>query len=174
MRKLKNEELNRLSAVEFREMSKKPVIIVLDNVRSLHNVGSIFRTADAFLVEAIYLCGITGTPPHREIMKTALGATETVNWKYFENTLEALNDLNNNGYKVYAVEQAENSTKLHQFAWDKEKTAFVFGHEVDGVGQEVIDRCSACIEVPQLGSKHSLNIAVCAGVVLWQVLSAEL
>jgi len=163
------DELNRKSAEEFKKAEKIPVIIVLDNVRSMNNVGSVFRTADAFLIEAIYLCGVTAKPPHREIQKTALGATETVNWKHFETTMDAVNSLKNDGYKIYAVEQADKSVMLDKFTPAKDKMALVFGNEVSGVEQAVIDVCDACIEIPQSGTKHSLNIAVSAGIVMWEV-----
>lgn len=169
MRKLSMDELNRKSTDEFKKAEKLPIIIVLDNVRSMNNVGSVFRTADAFLVEAIYLCGVTATPPHREIQKTALGATETVNWKHFETTLEAVNSLKNAGYKVYAVEQAEQSIMLNKFTSDSNKIALVFGNEITGVEQAAIDVCDACIEIPQYGTKHSLNISVSAGIVVWEI-----
>ena len=170
MRKLKNDELDRKSPDEFRAMDKLPIVVVLDNVRSAYNVGSVFRTADAFPVEAIYLCGITGYPPHKEINKTALGATETVKWKYYKSTLEAISELKGLGYKIYAVEQTEGSVMLDnsQLLTPNFKFALVFGHEVDGVQQDVINNCDGCIEVPQGGTKHSLNIAVSAGVVLWE------
>lgn len=170
-RKLRNEELERLSNEQFKAAEKIEVVVVLDNVRSLLNVGSIFRTCDAFLVKSLYLCGLTGTPPHKEIEKTALGATETVDWKHFENTQLALAQLKEQGYKVYAVEQAEASISLENFSEPATKIAVVFGNEVYGVEQEVIDACSGVIEIPQLGSKHSLNVAVSAGIVLWQVVS---
>lgn len=169
MRKLLNEELNRKSVDEFKGASKTPFIIVLDNVRSLNNVGSVFRTADAFLVEAIYLCGITGQPPNKEIQKTALGASETVAWKYFENTMDALVELKENGYLLYAVEQAESAVMLHHFKPLKKKLALIFGNEVKGVQQEVIDGCDAVVEIPQAGTKHSFNIAVSAGIVMWDL-----
>jgi 23S rRNA (guanosine2251-2'-O)-methyltransferase len=169
MRKLTNEELNRKSAEEFKRSGKTPLILVLDNVRSLNNIGSVFRTADAFLVEAIYLCGITATPPHREIQKTALGATETVDWKYFKTTLEAVRELRTS-CTVYAVEQADKSTYLDAFVPSaNKKLAVIFGNEVNGVEQEVINECDGCIEIPQLGTKHSLNIAVSAGIVVWDL-----
>ncbi len=171
MRKLKNEELNRLSIDEFRKTKKIPIIIVLDNIRSSNNVGSVFRTADAFKIEAIYLCGITAKPPHREIQKTALGSTESVNWKYFKNTLDAIKLLKNNKYQIYAVEQTEKSIYLNKFIPDKnKKMVFVFGHEVYGVEQHIITECDGCIEIPQYGTKHSFNIAVSAGIVIWHVL----
>jgi tRNA G18 (ribose-2'-O)-methylase SpoU len=170
MKKLLNEELNRKSIEEYKSASKYPVIVVLDNIRSLNNIGSIFRTCDAFLAEKIILCGITATPPHREISKTALGATESVNWTYVESTLEVVAQLKSQGYKVYAVEQAINSTKLDEFRLSQnEKYAVIFGHEVRGVAQDVVDECHGVIEIPQYGTKHSLNVAVCAGIVLWEV-----
>ena len=170
MRKLANEELERKSVAEFKDAVKTPIVIVLDNVRSLNNVGSVFRTADAFLIEAIYLCGITGSPPHKEIQKTALGATETVAWKYFKTTIEAIADLNKNNYKVYAIEQAENATILSNFIPTKnERLAVIFGNEVKGVEQEAIDASEGVIEIPQVGTKHSLNIAVSVGIVVWDL-----
>jgi 23S rRNA (guanosine2251-2'-O)-methyltransferase len=170
MRKLLNEELNRKSVDEFKQASKTPIIVVLDNVRSLNNVGSVFRTADAFLMEAVYLCGITGTPPNKDIQKTALGSTDTVDWKYFPTALDAVNDLKQNKYKVYSVEQTESATMLNDFLPAKgEKLAIIFGNEVKGVQQEVIDACDGVIEIPQAGTKHSLNIAVSAGVVMWDL-----
>jgi 23S rRNA (guanosine2251-2'-O)-methyltransferase len=170
MRKLLNEELGRKTREEFKSSSKLPVVLVLDNVRSLNNVGSVFRTADAFLLKAVYLCGITGTPPHREIQKTALGATESVEWKYFETTHMAVEHLKSQNYKVYAVEQAENSIFLNDFLpVQDEPIALVFGNEVNGVGQEIVDQCEGCIEIPQSGTKHSLNIAVSAGIICWEV-----
>jgi len=171
MRKLLNEELPRLSKEEFMEQKKTPVVIVLDNVRSHLNVGSVFRTADAFLIEAIYLCGITGTPPHRDIHKTALGATDTVSWKYFESALEAIKDLKNDGFKIIAIEQAESATMLDAFMPVKgEKYAVVFGNEVEGVEQEVVSVSDTVVEIPQYGTKHSLNIAVSVGVVVWDLI----
>lgn len=169
MRKLANEELNRLSSEEFKEAEKRKLIIILDNVRSLNNVGSVFRTADAFLVEAIYLCGITGTPPNKEIYKTALGADETVSWQYYQNTLEAVEACRQKGYTVYAVEQAEGSIMLNNFEAPEQGLALVFGNEVNGVDADVINACAGCIEIPQDGSKHSLNISVSVGIVVWQV-----
>ncbi|HMG82222.1 MAG TPA: RNA methyltransferase [Ferruginibacter sp.] len=170
MRKLSMDELNRKSVDEFKRSEKIPVIVVMDNIRSMHNVGSVFRTADAFLLEAIYLCGYTAQPPHRDINKTALGATETVTWKHFETTIEAVKALQQNGYKVYAIEQVESSISLENFSIRAdEKTAVVFGNEVEGVQQEVIALCEGCIEIPQLGMKHSLNISVAAGIVLWEI-----
>jgi tRNA G18 (ribose-2'-O)-methylase SpoU len=170
MRKLANEELNRLSSEEFRDADKRKLIIILDNVRSLNNVGSVFRTADAFLVEAIYLCGITGTPPNKEIYKTALGADETVSWQYFATTMEAVAACKQNGYKVYSVEQAEGSIMLNNFTTENDALALVFGNEVNGVDIDVINASAGCIEIPQDGSKHSLNISVSIGIVVWQVI----
>ena len=170
MRKLSMDELNRKSVDEFKRSEKIPVIVVMDNIRSMHNVGSVFRTADAFLLEAIYLCGYTAQPPHRDINKTALGATETVTWKHFATTVEAVKELQSNDYKVYAIEQVESSISLENFSiTSDEKTAVVFGNEVEGVQQEVIAMCEGCIEIPQLGMKHSLNISVSAGIVLWEI-----
>lgn len=170
MRKLSNEELLRKTPQEFKEAKKTPLILVLDNVRSLNNVGSVFRTADSFLLEAVYLCGITGTPPHKDIQKTALGATDTVQWKYFSQTLEALAELKNNAYKLYAIEQAENSIMLHTFKIKPpQKVAFILGNEINGVDQEVINACDGVIEIPQTGFKHSLNISIAAGIVSWEV-----
>ncbi|MBK0383285.1 RNA methyltransferase [Pedobacter sp. SD-b] len=167
MRKLKLEELNRPSVDEFKEQEKLPIIIVLDNVRSLHNVGSAFRTADGFAVEAIYLCGITAQPPHREIEKTALGATQSIHWQYFENVIDAVNVLKEN-YQIVAIEQAENSVSLlnHQPKGDK-KYALFFGNEVNGVSEEVMQNIDTCIEIPQFGTKHSFNIVISTGIVLW-------
>jgi 23S rRNA (guanosine2251-2'-O)-methyltransferase len=170
MRKLRNEELQRLSPEEFKAAEKLPVVVVLDNVRSLHNVGSVFRTCDAFRIHGLYLCGITGKPPDREITKTALGATETVQWTHFPKTSEALDQLKSAGYRVYAIEQAEGAIALHAFTRkENEKLALVFGNEVKGVDQEVINACDGVIEIPQGGTKHSLNIAVSAGIVCWEL-----
>jgi len=170
MRKLLNSELGRKSIEEFRNSGKRPFVIVLDNVRSQGNVGSIFRTADAFLVESIRLCGITATPPHRDIQKTALGATESVEWKYFSDTREAVMELKNAGYVIIAVEQAEGSVPLDKFRPEEGcKYALVFGHEINGVDQSVLDICDHCIEIPQFGTKHSFNIAISAGIVLWEL-----
>jgi 23S rRNA (guanosine2251-2'-O)-methyltransferase len=169
MRKLPVAELERLTPEEYRLAGKRSVIVVLDNVRSLNNVGSVFRTSDAFMIEAVYLCGITGTPPHREINKTALGATESVPWIYFKETTTAVNHLRQEGYAIVAVEQAEGSVKLASFKPTPDvKYAVILGHEIDGVSQEVIDMCDICVEIPQFGTKHSLNIAVTAGIVLWE------
>lgn len=164
-------ELNRMSVDEFRGAEKNPVIAVLENVRSAYNVGSVFRTADAFLLNAIYLTGYTCFPPHKEIKKTALGAEDTVSWKKFANAAEAIADLRSEGYKVFAVEQAENSLSLQHISFSPtEKIAVVFGNEVTGVEQDTIALCDGCIEIPQLGMKHSLNIATAAGVVLWELI----
>jgi 23S rRNA (guanosine2251-2'-O)-methyltransferase len=166
MRKLSMDELNRLNQDEFSQISKLPVIIVLDNIRSLNNIGSFFRTADAFRVKNIFLCGITATPPHREIHKTALGATETVEWKYFEKVTDAISLLRSIGYQILCIEQTDESLPL----WDYkplEKTAFIFGNEVDGVSEDALSNCDASIEIPQEGTKHSLNVAVCGGIILW-------
>jgi tRNA G18 (ribose-2'-O)-methylase SpoU len=170
MRRLLNSELNRKTVPEFRNSEKSPFIVVLDNVRSQSNVGSVFRTADAFLTEGVYLCGITATPPNREIQKTALGATESVSWKYFEKTIDAVAELKNKGYRIVAIEQAVGSIELQNAELKKgDKYALVFGHEVNGVGQEILDSCDSCIEIPQFGTKHSFNIAVSAGIVLWEL-----
>lgn len=170
MRKLLNRELGRKSVEQFREIQKSPFVIILDNVRSQGNVGSVFRTADAFLVEKICLCGITATPPHREIRKTALGATESVNWSYYLSTMEAVTEFKEKGYKLIGIEQAEGSVELQNMVIDiKDKYALVFGHEVNGVEQEVLNNCDLCIEIPQFGTKHSFNIAVSAGIVMWEL-----
>jgi 23S rRNA (guanosine2251-2'-O)-methyltransferase len=170
MRKLLNKELGRKSVEEYRKSEKSPFVLVLDNVRSQSNVGSIFRTADAFLVQAIYLCGITATPPHREIQKTALGATESVTWKYFPETIDAVCDLKSEGYKIIGVEQAEGSVELQDMQVKAgEKYALVFGHEVNGVDQDVLNQCDQCVEIPQFGTKHSFNIAISVGIVLWEL-----
>ena len=161
--------MNRLTTEEFKEQAKTPLVVVLDNVRSLHNVGSVFRTSDAFLVEAVYLCGITSTPPQAEIHKTALGAENTVEWKYFEDTPVALEELKAQGYIVYAIEQAEGSTKLPNLKLDAtKKYAVILGNEVKGVQQSVVDACDGCIEIPQFGTKHSLNVSVTGGIIIWE------
>lgn len=170
MRKLSNDELLRKTPEEFKEAIKTPLILVLDNVRSLNNVGSVFRTADSFLLEAVYLCGITGTPPHKDIQKTALGATDTVLWKHFNSTIDAVANLKNQQFKVYAIEQAERSQMLHNFKMEPNaKVAFVLGNEINGVEQDVINICDGVIEIPQTGFKHSLNISIAAGIVSWEV-----
>mgnify|MGYP001129105248 CR=1 FL=1 len=169
MRKLLNEELDRLDVDDFREAIKIPVVVILDNVRSMNNTGSIFRTSDAFRISSIALCGITATPPHKEIHKTALGATDTVDWSYFGQTLEAIAYYRDSGHIICAVEQAEGSIMLEDLQIDSDaKYALVFGHEVRGVDQSVVDACDHCIEIPQYGTKHSLNISVSAGIVLWE------
>lgn len=168
MRKLKLDELNRASVTEFKQQQKLPLAVVLDNVRSMHNIGSIFRTSDGFAVEHLYLCGISAQPPHREIEKTALGATNSVDWIYFADVVEAIHDLKNNGYRIIAIEQAENSTMLNEFSpAENEKYALIFGNEVNGVSDEVMALADGCIEIPQFGTKHSFNIVVSAGIVLW-------
>jgi tRNA G18 (ribose-2'-O)-methylase SpoU len=168
MRKLKLDELNRASVAEFKAQDKLPVAVVLDNVRSLHNVGSIFRTSDAFAINQVCLCGITGTPPNREIEKTALGATHSVDWKHFADTVEAVSQLRADGYIIIAIEQAADSTMLHQFEPEQgKKYALIFGNEVNGVADEVMAVIDGCIEIPQFGTKHSFNIVVSAGIILW-------
>ena len=170
MRKLKNSELGRLNVEEFKKTDKIPLIVVLDNIRSLNNIGSVFRSSDAFLVEKIYLCGITAQPPHKEIHKTALGATESVDWEYVEDTLELIKKLQKEGVLVASIEQAENSTMLQDFTIQpNKKYAIVMGNEVKGVQQEVVSASDYCIEIPQFGTKHSLNISVSCGVVLWDL-----
>ena len=163
------DELGRRSPEEIKDAEKHPIIVILDDVRSMHNVGSVFRTCDAFAVEAIYLCGYTPAPPHRDIHKTALGATETVTWKNFTTTMEAVEDARNEGYRILAVEQAHESILLHDLNWKNEKIALVFGNEVAGVNEEVMHAADGCVEIPQWGSKHSLNISVSVGVVLWEM-----
>ncbi len=170
MRKLRNDELNRISVDEFKKAEKTPIIVVLDNIRSLNNVGSAFRTADAFRLEAIYLCGITAKPPHREIHKTALGATETVAWKYFSQTDDAVKKLKEQGFLVISIEQVDNSMKLNEFNPEPgKKYALVFGNEVKGVSNNIIEISDSCIEIPQIGTKHSLNITVSVGIVVWDL-----
>lgn len=170
MRKLLNEELDRLSVEAYKKVEKTPLVVVLDNVRSLNNIGSVFRTADAFRLEGIYLCGITATPPHREIHKTALGATESVHWEYREETADAIAELKREGYWIFSVEQAEGAVMLHKVPLQgNQKYAIVFGHEIRGVDQKVVDICDQCIEIPQHGTKHSLNISVAAGIVIWEL-----
>ena len=169
-RKLKNEELSRVSVEEYKEKKKLPVVIVLDGIRSMHNVGAVFRTADAFCVEKILLCGITPQPPHREIQKTALGATESVDWAHFPETIDCIKRLKEDGYVVYCVEQAEQSLPLEQLVLNKgDKIALIFGNEVKGVAQNVIDCSDGVLEIPQEGTKHSLNISVSTGIVTWEV-----
>ena len=168
-RKLKNHELNRINVEAFKKATKIPVIVVLDNIRSLNNIGSVFRTADAFLIEAIYLCGITAKPPHKDIHKTALGATDSVDWYYFETTNKAIENLKNNNVSIVSIEQVQEAIPLQEFEVESgQKYALVFGNEVKGVQQDIINQSDYCLEIPQFGTKHSLNISVSAGVVLWE------
>ena len=169
MRKLGMNELNRKSVDEFKDAKKFPVVVILENIRSAYNVGSVFRTADAFLIESVFITGYTATPPHKEIAKTALGAQDSVDWKYFKTTREAIEQLKKDGYKIFAVEQVSGSILL-QYINDLpvEKVAFIFGNEVKGVEEETISLCDGCVEIPQFGMKHSLNISVAAGIVLWE------
>lgn len=170
MRKLENKELERKTVDDFKQAEKTPIIIILDDIRSLHNIGSVFRTSDAFLIEKIYLCGITATPPNKEIHKTALGATETVAWEYQKDVLSVIEKLKNESVEVFAIEQVENAVFLQNFEIDKtKKYALVFGNEVYGVNQKAIELCNGTIEIPQLGTKHSLNISVSAGIVVWDL-----
>ncbi|ADX68168.1 MULTISPECIES: RNA methyltransferase [Weeksella] len=169
MRKLKLEELGRVSTEEYKNIEKIPVVVVLDNIRSMHNVGAVFRTADAFLIEKVYLCGITATPPHKEIHKTAIGATESVDWEYEENALNLIEKLRKDNYSIVCIEQVENSISFPEYEVDpSRKYAIVMGNEVDGVQQEIIDKTDVCLEIPQSGTKHSLNVSVCTGIVLWK------
>lgn len=168
MKKLRTIEMNRLSVDEFKQAEKLPLIVVLDDVRSMHNVGSVFRTGDAFRIEAVYLCGITSTPPMAEIHKTALGAEDSVSWKYFPTAMEALQHLKKDGYEIYSVEQAHGSTMLQDFQPNADqKYAVILGNEVKGVHQEVIDASDGCLEIPQFGTKHSMNVSVTAGIIIW-------
>lgn len=170
MRKLRTIEMQRLSVDEFHEAKKLPLTVVLDDVRSLYNVGSVFRSSDAFRVDAVYLCGITATPPHPEIHKTALGGEDSVAWRYFNTATEAVQSLHDEGVTVYSIEQVEGSTKLQNLHLDTDKRyAVVFGNEVKGVHQEVVDMSDGCLEIPQFGTKHSLNVSVTAGMVIWEV-----
>ena len=170
MKKLTNDELNRIDISEYKSTEKSPFIVVLDNIRSLNNIGSVFRSSDAFLIESIYLCGITAQPPHRDIHKTALGATESVDWKYFENTNLAIDFLKKQGYIIVSVEQAEGSILLQDFEVEKNKKyALVLGHEVKGVAQDIVDQSDYVLEIPQYGTKHSFNISVTTGIVLWEL-----
>lgn len=173
-RKLKLNELGRLSEAQFRSAEKLPYVVVLDNVRSMHNVGSVFRTSDAFRCNKLYLCGITGCPPHREITKTAIGAERSVSWEYRTDPLALIEELKRDGYRVFAVEQTDHSVRLEDINDWGGKVAFVFGNEIDGVNEEVIELCNTCIEIPQAGTKHSLNISVAAGIVLWQYAGLQL
>lgn len=176
MRKLRTIEMQRLSVEEYKDAEKMPLVVVMDDVRSMHNVGSVFRTADAFRLEAVYLCGITGCPPHNEIHKTALGAEDSVDWRYFKTALEAVEELKNRGVEVLSIEQAEGSTKLPSFRPEQGKRyAIVLGNEVKGVHQEVIDASDGCLEIPQYGTKHSMNVSVTAGIVIYHfILNLEL
>jgi 23S rRNA (guanosine2251-2'-O)-methyltransferase len=175
MRKLRMDELSRKSKIEFQQADKLPVILLLENIRSMHNVGSVFRTADAFLVEAIYLCGYTPRPPHRDIHKTALGATDTVDWKYMDDPQEAAIFLKNKGFQIVGVEQVSGSVTLQDFKFTEgEKLVLIFGNEVNGVSEEVLKYCDACIEIPQFGMKHSLNVSVAAGMVLWELVRSKM
>jgi tRNA G18 (ribose-2'-O)-methylase SpoU len=170
MRKLHVHELNRLTAEEFKQSEKYPIAVVLDNIRSLNNVGSIFRTGDALRISEVLLCGITATPPHNDIHKTALGAEDTVDWRYFEKTEDAVTELRSKGYTICSIEQVENSTMLTDFKPEKDKKyAFIMGNEVKGVQQSIINMSDCCIEIPQFGTKHSFNVSVSAGIVLWEV-----
>jgi len=173
MRKLSMEELGRKSVEDFKLSDKKPLVVVMDNIRSMHNVGSVFRTADAFLISGICLCGFTPQPPHRDIQKTALGATDSVDWLYYEHTVDAVLALKERGFKVLAIEQTEGSMLLNEYVQSNMPLAFVFGNEVDGVSDEVIQLCDGVIEIPQWGMKHSLNISVAAAVVLWEFVRKE-
>lgn len=169
MRKLKNSELGRISVENFKNSKKSPIVVVLDNVRSALNVGSVFRTSDAFRIEKIYLCGITATPPNKEIRKSALGATESVKWEKVENTESVIKKLKSDGYHIYAIEQTENSIMLNDLSPAEKPIAVVFGNEVNGVQQSVVDLCNQSIEIPQIGTKHSLNISVSVGIVIWDL-----
>ena len=169
MRKLKLDELGRVSAEEYKVIDKHPIVVVLDNVRSMHNVGAVFRTSDAFLIDKIYLCGITATPPHKEIHKTAIGAENSVDWEYVKDSNELIKKLKEDDYQIVTIEQTEGSVLLNEFEVDQsQKYAIVMGNEVDGVQQSIIDQCDTCIEIPQSGTKHSLNVSVCTGIILWK------
>lgn len=173
MKKLRTIEMERLTVEEFQKAEKLPLVVVLDDVRSMHNVGSVFRTGDAFRIEAVYLCGITSTPPSSEIHKTALGAEDSVTWKYYPTAIEAVEALRNNGYEIYAIEQAHGSTKLQTFTpINNKKYAVILGNEVKGVHQEVIDTSDGCLEIPQFGTKHSMNVSVTAGIIIWHFAKA--
>ncbi len=173
-RKLKNSELRRHTIADFKKIKKLPLVILLDNVRSLHNVGSVFRTADAFMIESVYLCGITASPPHREIHKTALGATDSVEWKYFKTSMEAIDTLKADNYTILAVEQCDDAQQLGSYKLERDlKYVLVFGNEINGVSNEVIEAADECIEIPQFGTKHSLNISVSVGVVVWDIIQSS-
>ncbi len=170
MRKIQNDELGRLTVDDFKSAEKRPIVLILDDVRSLNNIGSAFRTADAFRCQSIYLCGITATPPHREIHKTALGAEDSVDWKYEKNVVDAIKTLKSQGYSIIAIEQAEGSIMLNEFnPEESKKYAFIFGHEINGVSDAALEHCDSAIEIPQSGTKHSINISVCVGIVVWEV-----
>ncbi len=169
MRKLKNSELGRISSEDFKNITKSPIVLVLDNIRSAMNVGSIFRTADAFLIEKIYLCGITAIPPNKELMKTALGANDSIDWEYVRETSAIIKRLKIDNHHIVGVEQTEKATLLNNFEMPNKKIALIFGNEVFGVNQELIDLCDECIEIPQFGTKHSLNISISAGIVIWDL-----
>ncbi|MCF8218302.1 MAG: RNA methyltransferase [Bacteroidales bacterium] len=169
MKKLSLDELNRINIDQFKEAKKFPLVVILDNIRSMHNIGAVFRTGDAFRIEKLYLCGITATPPDKEITKTAIGATESVDWEYNKSTLEVVEKLKTEGYKTYALEQCENAEQLDTFQPDQDKIAVIFGNEVKGVQQDVVDACEGAIEIPQYGTKHSLNISVSAGILIWDL-----
>jgi len=172
MRKTKNSELGRISVEEFKTTKKTPITIVLDNIRSLNNIGSVFRTSDAFMIEEIHLCGITATPPNKDIQKTALGSTETVDWEYFNKTSDSIELLKKNNYSIIGIEQADKSIYLDKYFPDKnKKLAIIFGHEVKGIDTQIMNMIDTCIEVPQFGTKHSINISVCAGIVIWDLFS---
>ena len=173
MRKLKTTELGRMSVTEFKSAEKWPICLVLDNIRSMNNVGSMFRTSDAFLVKTMFLCGITACPPHRDITKTAIGAENSVHWEYHKNTMDVIEQLKSEGYFIYAIEQAIGSVSLKDIEYPNQPIAFVMGNEIDGVQQEVIDNCNACLEIPQLGTKHSFNVAVTCGMILWDYAKAK-
>ena len=173
MRKLKTTELGRMSVTEFKTAEKWPICLVLDNIRSMNNVGSMFRTSDAFLVKTMYLCGITACPPHRDITKTAIGAENSVHWEYHKNTMDVIQQLKSEGYFIYAIEQAIGSVSLKDIEYPNQPIAFVMGNEIDGVQQEVIDNCHACLEIPQLVTKHSFNVAVTCGMILWDYAKAK-
>ena len=173
LRKLKTTELGRMSVTEFKTAEKWPICLVLDNIRSMNNVGSMFRTSDAFLVKTMYLCGLTACPPHRDITKTAIGAENSVHWEYHKNTMDVIQQLKSEGYFIYAIEQAIGSVSLKDIEYPNQPIAFVVGNEIDGVQQEVIDNCHACLEIPQLGTKHSFNVAVTCGMILWDYAKAK-
>lgn len=175
MRKLSMDELGRKTPEEYKQADKHKILVVLDNIRSMHNVGSVFRTADAFLIEAVFLCGYTPQPPHRDIHKTALGATETVDWIHYPTTKEAVIQLKEKGYAIFGIEQVENSLSLEKITQQtSDKVAVIFGNEVEGIQEEVLNLCDSCIEIPQFGMKHSLNISVAAGIVLWELVRSKI